>query len=70
MQRAFGTCIWLDIEWRKVCFTLVMMNCDLGVEGFLHVGTMLRLGMTQWYIWDLGIIGGYSGDEKLERALV
>ena len=26
--------------------------------------------MTQWYIWDPGILGGYSGDQQLERALV
>ena len=39
------------------------MAWDPSIEGFLHVETLLILGMTQWYIWDPGIIGGYSGDQ-------
>ena len=62
MQRASGPCIWLDSKWSKVCFTLIRMAWDPGIKGFLHVKAMLRLGMTQWYIWDPGIIGGYNGD--------
>jgi len=70
MQRAFSTHIWMDNEWSTVCFTLNRMAWDPSIEGFLHVGTVLRLGITQWHIWDLGIIGGYSGDQRSERALV
>ena len=40
MQRAFGTCIWLDNEWSKVCFALIRMVWDPGIEGFLHDRTM------------------------------
>ena len=50
MQRASCTSIWLDSKWRKVCFTLIRMAWDPSIEGFLHVETMLRLRMTQWYI--------------------
>ena len=69
MHRASSTCIWLDSQWRKVCFTLIRMDWDPRIEGFFHVETMLRLGMTQWHIWDPGIIGGYSGDQNLEREI-
>lgn len=63
MQRASGTYILLDCECCNVCFTLIRMAWGPGIEGFLHVGTVLRLGMNQWYIWGPGIIGGYSGDQ-------
>lgn len=63
MQSAYGICIWLDSEWSKVCFTLILMAWDLAIKGFLHVRTVMRFRITQWYIWDPGIIGGYSGDQ-------
>jgi len=64
MQRDSSTCICLDNEWRNICFTLNRMAWDPCIKGFLHVGTMLRLGIAQWYIWDPSSIGGYSGDQQ------
>jgi len=46
------------------------MAWDTCIEGFLYVKIVLRLGMTQGYIWDLSIIGGYSDDQQLKRELI
>ena len=70
MQRAFGTYTWFDSEQSKGCFKVLRMAWDLGIEGFLHDQTMQRSMMTEWHIWDLGIIFGDSGDQQSDGALV
>ena len=52
IQKASGTCIRLDSEWRKVCFTLIRMAWDPGIERSLHIKAMQRPGLIQWRIWD------------------
>ena len=54
MKKASRTCIWLDSEWSKVCFTLIRMSWDHGIERSLHIRAMQRRGMIQWCIWDPG----------------
>jgi len=46
------------------------MAWDPGIEGFLHVRTMVRLGMTQWHIWYCSTIRGYNGEQHSKRELV
>lgn len=46
MWRDSGSCTRLDSEWNKVCFTLIMMAQDLGVEKFLYDKIVLQKMMT------------------------
>ena len=53
---AYGTYTWLNSEWSKGCSKLIRVAQGPGIEGFLCDRIVHGTGMTQWHIWDPGII--------------
>jgi len=70
MHRAFGAYAGLENEWSKGCFTLIKMAWDPNDGRFPHDRTKQRLGMTQWHIWDLGVVCSNCLGQLIEKVLV